>query len=59
MRSGMRDLSFGLPRGRARERARLTCAVDLNNEPARRLYRGLGFQMTAERIAMVRAIGAR
>lgn len=59
MRSGMRDLSFGLPRGRARERARLTCAVDLNNEPARRLYRGLGFQMTAERVAMVRAIGAR
>ena len=59
MRSGMRELAFGLPRSRARERARLTCAVDLHNEPARRLYRGLGFQMTAERIAMVRAIGAR
>jgi ribosomal protein S18 acetylase RimI-like enzyme len=59
MRSGMRELAFGLTKSRARERARLTCAVDLHNEPARRLYRGLGFQMTAERVAMVRAIGTR
>lgn len=56
MRSGMRALATGLRSRKSRERGRLTCAVDLANEPARRLYRGLGFQMTAERIAMVRAL---
>ena len=56
MRSGMRELAFNSARVKGRTRARLTCAVDLNNDPARRLYRGLGFQMTAERVAMVRAL---
>ncbi len=56
MKSGMRELAFNSARVKGRSKARLTCAVDLNNEPARRLYRGLGFQMTAERVAMVRAL---
>jgi len=59
MRSGMRELAFGLnlKSARGRQRGNLTCAVDLKNDPARGLYRSLGFQMTAERIAFVRAIG--
>lgn len=56
MRSGMRELAFGLGGRKGRARGQLSCAVDLANEPARRLYRGLGFQMTAERVAMVRSL---
>jgi len=57
MRSGMRELAYGLKARRSRGTGKLCCAVDLANEPARRLYRGLGFQMTAERVAMVRPLG--
>jgi len=56
MRSGMRELAYGLKARRGRGTGKLCCAVDLANEPARRLYRGLGFQMTAERVAMVRPL---
>jgi ribosomal protein S18 acetylase RimI-like enzyme len=57
MRSGMCELAMNARRVKGRERGRMTCAVDLKNEPARRVYRGLGFQMTAERVAMVRSFG--
>lgn len=58
LRSGMRELSLGIGTKSAKGRLHLSCAVDLKNQPARALYRALGFQMTAERRAFVRAIGS-
>lgn len=34
----------------------MTCAVDERNEPALRLYQGLGFERVARRVAMVRPL---
>ena len=34
----------------------VTCAVDMRNTPARRLYSGLGFSETARRTALIRVI---
>lgn len=46
----------GIHRLRAREEASITCAVDLQNVPARRLYERFGFVETARRVAMVRVL---
>lgn len=35
----------------------ITCAVDQRNEPAKRLYRGAGFEQFAERVAYIRPVG--
>lgn len=39
--------------------SRVTCAVDERNEPARRVYRRLGFVEATRRVALVRPAGAR
>lgn len=53
---GRRLLAMGLRDACARRIDRVTCAVDLRNTPAMRLYTGLGFERTAQRSAMVRGL---
>lgn len=56
-----RLLSFGMARAGARAEAlgvrEITCAVDLENAPALRLYERQGFRRIAEREALVRRLG--
>lgn len=51
-----RLLEHGLWQVRQRGRGKLILAVDENNRPAHRLYRELGFEITARRRAMIRVL---
>ncbi len=53
-----RILEHGLATLAGRQEASVTCAVDLRNMPARRLYERLGFADVSRRRAFVRALGA-
>jgi ribosomal protein S18 acetylase RimI-like enzyme len=55
-RMGSRLLEFGIASLGAVTADSLTCAVDLRNEPARRLYARTGFREFGRRVAMVRAL---
>lgn len=50
-------LDHGLRAIAGRRESRITCAVDVRNAPAMRLYEGLGFKRLAERTPFVRGIG--
>lgn len=52
---GMRLMRFGLSRLSRRGEREVSCAVDLRNTPAMRLYAGFGFKETSRRRALVRA----
>ncbi|MEX0886071.1 MAG: GNAT family N-acetyltransferase [Phycisphaeraceae bacterium] len=52
-----RLLEHGLRRVGAMGGSRLMLAVDERNEPAMRLYRGLGFVETGRKCAMIQAVG--
>jgi ribosomal protein S18 acetylase RimI-like enzyme len=52
-----RLLAMGIAEVEATCPAPITCAVDLRNEPALRLYHRLGFREFARRIALVQPIG--
>jgi mycothiol synthase len=56
-RMGSRLLEWGIARLGAVTAESLTCAVDLRNGPARRLYERAGFREFGRRVAMVRRIG--
>lgn len=55
---GQRILSHGLRALAGRTEEAVTCAVDVRNEPALRLYRGAGFGEFARRLALVRPVGS-
>ncbi len=49
-----RLMQLGLARIASREEREVTCAVDLRNTPAMRLYKSFGFLETSRRVALVR-----
>jgi ribosomal protein S18 acetylase RimI-like enzyme len=53
-RIGSRLLEMGIARLGGAPGEHLTCAVDMRNEPARRLYQRTGFTEFGRRVAMVR-----
>src|SRR5690606_15135527 len=55
---GTRVLSHGLSSLRGIAAEKVTCAVDLRNTPAQRLYARFGFREFGRRIAMVRPLRA-
>lgn len=52
-------LSMGLARLGGRSERYVTCAVDLRNAPALKLYSSLGFAAFAQRVALVKPLGER
>lgn len=58
-RLGTALLTYGLSHLLGRGERSVTCAVDQRNTPACRLYERFGFVRFDERIALVRALGAR
>jgi ribosomal protein S18 acetylase RimI-like enzyme len=55
---GYRLMELGLEAALRTDATQVTCAVDLRNGPAQKLYSRLGFQEFGRRVAMVRPIGA-
>jgi ribosomal protein S18 acetylase RimI-like enzyme len=57
-RLGQRLIELGLESALRTDATQVTCAVDLRNAPAQKLYARLGFQEFGRRVAMVRPIAA-
>lgn len=55
---GGRLMTMGLEAALRTDATQVTCAVDLRNAPALKLYGGLGFKEFGRRVAMVKPIGA-
>jgi ribosomal protein S18 acetylase RimI-like enzyme len=53
---GLRLMQLGLAQASAVQPCPVTCAVDLRNAPALKLYQWLGFAEFARRIALVHPI---